>query len=199
MTPHRTLSSFPFKSSLLTVLVSFYLLQFIPSPSPIQTPTQNQNQTRISRNNYIVRFREYKTAEDHCSYLKSRITPDGWKWIERKNPASKYPTDFGLISVEESAKQGLIEEIERLNLVKDVSVDSSYKRGLLGGAFEDGKKRPGKIFTSMSFNEGEHYTATTSNCTINWRRHLLMQVFIFFFFFFGGGGGGGQLISGKKN
>lgn len=169
------LSSFPFKSSLLTVLVSFYLLQFIPSPSPIQTPTQNQNQTRISRNNYIVRFREYKTAEDHCSYLKSRITPDGWKWIERKNPASKYPTDFGLISVEESAKQGLIEEIERLNLVKDVSVDSSYKRGLLGGAFEDGKKRPGKIFTSMSFNEGEHYTATTSNCTINWRRHLLMQ------------------------
>ncbi|KAH9800710.1 subtilisin-like protease SBT6.1 [Citrus sinensis] len=175
MTPHRTLSSFPFKSSLLTVLVSFYLLQFIPSPSPIQTPTQNQNQTRISRNNYIVRFREYKTAEDHCSYLKSRITPDGWKWIERKNPASKYPTDFGLISVEESAKQGLIEEIERLNLVKDVSVDSSYKRGLLGGAFEDGKKRPGKIFTSMSFNEGEHYTATTSNCTINWRRHLLMQ------------------------
>ncbi|GAY56357.1 subtilisin-like protease SBT6.1 [Citrus sinensis] len=175
MTPHRTLSSFPFKSSLLTVLVSFYLLQFIPSPSPIQTPTQNQNQTRISCNNYIVRFREYKTAEDHCSYLKSRITPDGWKWIERKNPASKYPTDFGLISVEESAKQGLIEEIERLNLVKDVSVDSSYKRGLLGGAFEDGKKRPGKIFTSMSFNEGEHYTATTSNCTINWRRHLLMQ------------------------
>ncbi|KAL9443560.1 hypothetical protein AB3S75_016846 [Citrus x aurantiifolia] len=175
MTLHRMLSSFPFKSSLLTVLVSFYLLQFIPSPSPIQTPTQNQNQTRISRNNYIVRFREYKTAEDHCSYLKSRITPDGWKWIERKNPASKYPTDFGLISVEESAKQGLIEEIERLNLVKDVSVDSSYKRGLLGGAFEDGKKRPGKIFTSMSFNEGEHYTATTSNCTINWRRHLLMQ------------------------
>lgn len=60
-------------------------------------------------------------------------------------------------------------------MVKDVSVDSSYKRGLLGGAFEDGKKRPGKIFTSMSFNEGEHYTATTSNCTINWRRHLLMQ------------------------
>ncbi|KAL9440630.1 hypothetical protein AB3S75_019324 [Citrus x aurantiifolia] len=175
MTPHRMLSSFPFKSSLLTVLVSFYLLQFIPSPSPIQTPTQNQNQTRISRNNYIVRFREYKTAEDHCSYLKSRITPDGWKWIERKNPASKYPTDFGLISVEESAKQGLIEEIERLNLVKDVNVDSSYKRELLGGAFEDGKKRPGKIFTSMSFNEGEHYTATTSNCTINWRRHLLMQ------------------------
>lgn len=175
MTPHRMFSSFPFKSSLFTVLVSFYLLQFIPSPNPTQSPTQNQNQTRISRNNYIVRFREYKTAEDHRSYLKSRIPPGGWKWIERKNPASKYPTDFGLISVEESAKHGLIEEIERLNLVKDVNVESSYKRGLLGGAFEDGKKRPGKIFTSMSFNEGEHYTATTSNSTINWRRHLLMQ------------------------
>lgn len=73
-------------------------------------------------------------------------------------------------------KARLIEEIERLNLVKDVNVDLSYKRALLGGAFQDGKKRPGKMFTSMSFNDGEYYQAATSNSTINWGRHLLMQV-----------------------
>lgn len=78
-------------------------------------------------------------------------------------------------------KERLIEEIEKLESVKDVNLDFSYKRELLGG-FEDGKKRPGKIFTSMSFNEGEYYAATTSNSTINWGRHLLTQVRPYFCF-----------------
>lgn len=105
----------------------------------------------------------------------------GWRWIARRNPASAYPTDFGLVSIEEGpAREGLIGEIGRLGLVKDVSLDMSYGRGLLResgervGAFVDGMKRPGKIFTSMSFSEGEgeYYTAI-SNSSISWRRHLL--------------------------
>lgn len=72
-------------------------------------------------------------------------------------------------------KEGVIREIRSLGFVKDVNVDSRYTRGVLGGAFVDGKKRPGKIFTSMSFNEEEHYAAATSNSTINWGRQLLMQ------------------------
>lgn len=80
----------------------------------------------------------------------------------------------------------LVEEIEELELVKDVNVDASHVRGLLEegggriGAFVDGKKRPGKIFTSMSFNEegGERYTAI-SNASNRWGRHLLMQVISF--------------------
>lgn len=78
-------------------------------------------------------------------------------------------------------KERLIEEIEKLKLIKDVNLDLSYKRELLG-AFEDGKKRPGKIFTSMSFHDGEYYAAMTSNSTINWGRHLLMQVRLYFCF-----------------
>ncbi|KAI9191141.1 hypothetical protein LWI28_004185 [Acer negundo] len=171
---HPTVTSIPFKHSLFTIFLSLSLLHFKPWINPTQN--QNHNRTRLPPNNYIVRFTEYKKADDHLSYLKSGIRSDGWEWIERKNPASKYPTDFGLISIEEPLKQTLIEEIERLKLVKDVNVDSSYKRDLLGGAFKDGKKRPGKIFTSMSFNEAEYYSAAdTSNSTINWRRHLLMQ------------------------
>lgn len=80
----------------------------------------------------------------------------------------------------------LIEEIEELELVKDVNVDASHVRGLLTedagrvGAFVDGKKRPGKIFTSMSFKEGggERYTAIT-NASNRWGRHLSMEVIFF--------------------
>lgn len=59
-------------------------------------------------------------------------------------------------------------------MVKDVSVEFRYQRVLLGGSFlDDGeKKRPGKIFTSMSFEEGaadDHSANATS-------RHLLAQV-----------------------
>ncbi|KAL5771223.1 hypothetical protein ACOSP7_015377 [Xanthoceras sorbifolium] len=176
MDRHPTLTSIPFKYSLFTIFVSLALLHFKPWISLTYSQNENQNRTGVSPNNYIVRFTEYKKADDHLSYLKSGIRSDGWEWIERKNPAAKYPTDFGLISIDEPLKQTLIEEIERLKLVKDVNVDSSYRRELLEGAFKDGKKRPGKIFTSMSFNEGEYYaTATTSNSTINWGRHLLMQ------------------------
>lgn len=93
----------------------------------------------------------------------------------------KYETDFGLVAMEESRRERLIGEIAKLAMVKDVNLDLSYTRDLLGsnggGAFVDGKKRPGKIFTSMSFSEGEHYAmASTSNSTINWGRRLLMQV-----------------------
>lgn len=82
----------------------------------------------------------------------------------------------------------VIGEIESLNRVKDVSVDFSYSRSLLeeeklerDSDFCDVKKRPGKIFTKMSFEAddegaGGHWSSL-SNQTINWqRRHLLEKV-----------------------
>ncbi|PPR80813.1 hypothetical protein GOBAR_AA39903 [Gossypium barbadense] len=83
------------------------------------------------------------------------------------------------MSLTATLKEALIEEIERLGFVKDVNVDLSYNRGLLGaggGAFENGRKRPGKIFTSMSFSEEKHcHVSGLSNSSINWSRHLLSQ------------------------
>lgn len=120
-----------------------------------------------------------------------------WEWIERRNPAAKFPTDFGLISIGDDdpvRRTELIEELGRLELVKDVSADLSYQRSLLGkgrsrermGAFVDGRKRPGKIFTSMSFSEGESFVAaaTSINTTISWRRNLLMEVLLYHMFFY---------------
>ncbi|XP_022144866.1 subtilisin-like protease SBT6.1 isoform X1 [Momordica charantia] len=178
------------------IFISISLFQFKPSSDPIvyQTLTRNYSSVdpftsknlsdgnQVSRKNYIVRFVQYREAKEHRSYLESRIRSGLWEWIERKNPASKYPTEFGLVSIEDSARGELIKDIEELELVKDVNVDASYVRDVLTenggrvGAFVDGKKRPGKIFTSMSFKEGggERYTAI-SNASNRWGRHLSMQ------------------------
>ncbi|XVE98166.1 hypothetical protein REPUB_Repub03eG0082400 [Reevesia pubescens] len=174
--------SFPLKSSLFILLLSLSLLHFkLPfnrtrNLTLILTHNRTQSVTQTSSNNYIIRFTDYKPASDHRSYLESSLRSDGWEWIERNNPAAKFPTDFGLVSIKDSVKEAVIEEIERLRLVKDVNFDLSYNRGLLGGAFENEQKRPGKIFTSMSFSEEKHvHDSGLSNSSINWSRHLLMQ------------------------
>lgn len=137
------------------------------------------------RRNYIVRFFEYKDAADHRAYLQGKIELDGWEWIERQNPASKFPTDFGLVAIDDLVRTAVIEALERLELVKDVSADLSYSRSALSeeagrvGAFVDGKKRPGKIFSSMSYSERDYYATAISNSSISWNRHLLMQARIF--------------------
>ncbi|XP_057969744.1 subtilisin-like protease SBT6.1 [Malania oleifera] len=191
------------RSSLLIVLISIALLRLTPSPHQPQphlpfnqTETETltltltltksrsqdhavtQQQTLPARSNYIVRFVDYKRAEDHRTYLEENVRSGGWEWMERRNPAAKYPTDFGLVSIDDSVGTSLIEEFRKLRVVKDVYADTRYSRSVLAektGAFVDGKKRPGKMFTSMSFNEEEHHAAPTSNSTVSWRRQLMMQ------------------------
>ncbi|GJU39271.1 subtilisin-like protease SBT6.1 isoform X1 [Tanacetum coccineum] len=96
-----------------------------------------------------------------------------WDWIDRNNAASAFPTDFGLVAVDDTVANLVVGEFERLEMVKDVTVDTSYRlRSLLemGGGNEVEKKKPGKIFTKMSFE------AETVNQTIDWgRRRVLSQ------------------------
>ncbi|KAJ4822600.1 hypothetical protein Tsubulata_021929 [Turnera subulata] len=185
ITRHRA-STLPFKSAIFVSIISLAFLHLHlrhhhnapASPSTLTLAPQNQT-TTAARTNYIVRFTQYRDARSHREYLLSEVKSDGWEWIERRNPAMEYPTDFAVVAIEESGeKERLIGEIERLGLVKDVNADSSYKRDLLGGGFVDVKKRPGKIFTSMSFSEeGGKVSAVaeTSNSSIHWGRSLLMQ------------------------
>ena len=198
-------STFSLSFLFLFISISLSLLHFKPSIFLSQTLTLNSSQSDSSssppiRNNYIVRFLQYKPAEEHRAYLESKIRSDRWKWIERNNPAAKYPTDFGLVSIQESARESVIGEIQRLGLVKDVNADFSYRRrDLLAkktksrsragasariGAFVDEKKRPGKIFTAMSFSEDE-YHSPISNSSIRWGRQLFMQVILVLSSFFG--------------
>ncbi|KAG4144233.1 hypothetical protein ERO13_D05G025033v2, partial [Gossypium hirsutum] len=133
--------------------------------SPNLTLTPDRTQPQASRANYIVRFIDYKPASEHRSYLESSLRSEGWEWIQRNNPAAKFPTDFGLLSIRDSVKESVIEEIERLGFVKDVNVDLIYSRGILSD------------FTSMSFSEKEKHFhhSVLSNSSLNWSRHLLIQ------------------------
>ncbi|XP_012076700.1 subtilisin-like protease SBT6.1 isoform X2 [Jatropha curcas] len=173
---HQASTTFPLKFAFFIAFISLFLLHFLNFSKKTLTLTPRNEINSTTK--YIVRFTEYKKVEHHRQYLESRLKSAGWEWVERRNPAMKYATDFGLVAIEESQRERLIREIERLAMVKDVNVDLSYKRDILGsnsgGAFVNGKKRPGKIFTSMSFNEG-YPMAATSNSSIHWGRHLLMQ------------------------
>ncbi|KAE8714143.1 Subtilisin-like protease SBT6.1 [Hibiscus syriacus] len=108
--------SLPLKSSLFMILLSLFLIHFKLSfrSSRNLTLTPNRIQPQASRGNYIARFIDYKQASDHRSYLESNLRSEGWEWIQRHNPAAKFPTDFGLLSIRDSVKEVVIEEIEGL-------------------------------------------------------------------------------------
>lgn len=52
---------------------------------------------------YIVRFKEYRMASEHRRQLQRALAGSrlAWRWVPRYNPASAYPTDFGLVQLEE--------------------------------------------------------------------------------------------------
>jgi len=116
------------------------------------------------------------------------VKSGGWDWIVRRNPAARFPTDFGVVAIDESSESLVIGEIESLSRVKDVSVDVSYTRSLFEEKMEreirfgETKKRPGKMFTRMSFEEEEQggkvgtHWGSSSNQTTSWRRHLMGEV-----------------------
>ncbi|CAN7114522.1 unnamed protein product [Brassica rapa subsp. narinosa] len=160
-------SSSACRSSILVVLLSVFLFWRLRLNPQHATHSESEIATHAS---YIIRFKHYEPAETHRIYLESEVRSGGWGWIERDNPAAKYPTDFGVLWIEESGREAVVGEIERLAMVKDVSVEFRYQRVLLGGSFLDGEKRPGKIFTSMSFEGGADHS---SNATSS--RRLLAQ------------------------
>lgn len=140
----------------------------------VRTTVSEDEPSVDSWRRYIVRFRGYKKADEHKVYLQKNLRSDGWRWIDRKNPSSAFPTDFALVSIDDQLVPGLIDDLEKLGFVKDVFVESRYSRGLLVEKEDVGAKemkRPGKIFTSMSFDDGSY-----GNSTFTWNRKLMIQV-----------------------
>lgn len=170
-------------SAFIFLLISYHAYRFLnrtPPSTPSVAAPENSTAT-----NHIIRFQQYKKAEELREYLERKVKSSGWKWVERRNPAARFPTDFALVAIDDSRRDLLIGEFGKLELVKDVSLDLSYQRGVLkadkkggAGAFVDGKKRPGKIFTAMSFGDGENAVSvnTTGASFSLMRRNLMMQV-----------------------
>ena len=59
---------------------------------------------------YIVRFRQYKMAADHKQALQAALEGSAlagsWEWLERRNPAAAFPTDFALLRLAAHAAPG---------------------------------------------------------------------------------------------
>ncbi|KAG6389367.1 hypothetical protein SASPL_150835 [Salvia splendens] len=165
-------------TSFIVILLSYHAYRF-PNRNPISTPSLPPP-ANSTATNHIIRFLRYNNAHELRAYLERQVKCSGWNWVERRNPAASFPTDFALVAIEDHRRDFLIGEFGKLELVKDVSLDLSYQRVVLSaheeigaGAFVDGKKkkRPGKIFTSMSFTEREN----SAPANASWRRSLMMQ------------------------
>lgn len=99
----------------------------------------------------------------------------GWRWIERRNPALAFPTDFGLVEVEEDRMGEIVRMMEGLELVKDVTKDTSFTRNAFANWEEVEVKKPGKLFTKMSFDErAENWSGGRAE-----RRKLMLDVCCF--------------------
>lgn len=175
-----------FQTSFVFVVLSYLAYRF-PYRNLNSTPSVAAPENSTA-NNHIIRFLQYNKVHDLREYLERNVRSSGWIWVERRNPAARFPTDFALVAIEERRREFLIGEFGKLELVKDVHLDLSYQRGILnldeeGGvdAFVDGKKRPGKIFTAMSFGEEDNAAPPNiSGAMTSWRRNLMMQVGLFF-------------------
>lgn len=50
---------------------------------------------------FIVRFRDYKMAEQHKQALAAGLPNNRhWKYVDRNNAAARFPTDFALLEIE---------------------------------------------------------------------------------------------------
>jgi hypothetical protein len=154
---------------------------------------------------YIVRFTEYQHAALHRRALEEVGQTEKWQWVERNNPASAFPTDFALLQIERSISAIFVIELRKLSFVKDVSPQMRFTRVLMTASEEESSagrsgggsdsdleppqgddesvtdhsqvKPPGRLQTSMSFEDGSPCPANAS--LVNHGRTLL-QVLIFF-------------------
>ena len=74
---------------------------------------------------FIVRFQDYRFSGEHKKRLQSAVSEDrGLIWIDRRNEASKYTTDFGVFKLPNDAKQeATLQIINSLKKVRDVFID----------------------------------------------------------------------------
>lgn len=87
--------------------------------------------------NHIVRFHEYQPiAKIHTHLREHLIALDGWKLVDRANPALAFPTDFAVITVSSSLASTIVNSVLGLAFVKDVTLDRQL-RSLQGREIED--------------------------------------------------------------
>ncbi|QDZ20650.1 subtilisin-like protein [Chloropicon primus] len=94
-----------------------------------ETTSASDARGNATDESFVVTFDEYKFADEHKLSLEKHLPVDkAWAWRDRQNEASKYTTDFGVITVpSDGKKDGLVEAIRGLRGVKGVFPDSSVR------------------------------------------------------------------------
>ncbi|XP_024539020.1 subtilisin-like protease SBT6.1 isoform X2 [Selaginella moellendorffii] len=159
-------------SLLALALALASLLQIRPAAVANLCDALDDRQLRITGNvssELIVRFREYRHASIHKrALLEALHGVSGWEWIDRNNPAAAFPTDFGLVRVEDGFAPGLEQHLRRVSFVLDVSPQMRFTRSPLAEG-----KPPGRLRTGFSHDEQEE-EPLLGNVTLS-KRHLLIQ------------------------
>ena len=78
-----------------------------PSENREEGPAENAEETQWKyeaepvSGQFIVRFRDYKMASDHKQALENHLAKiQHWRFIDRNNPAARFPTDFALVEID---------------------------------------------------------------------------------------------------
>ncbi|GIL57416.1 hypothetical protein Vafri_12651 [Volvox africanus] len=97
----------------------------------------------------IVRFNHFAPADEHRDSLRRVLGPEGpqtWSWLPRRNPAARFPTDFGLLAAAPGCETDLRQRLVAASAdattssVRDVHIDRRYT-GKLSWLPEDGPMR----------------------------------------------------------
>ncbi|OEL31558.1 Subtilisin-like protease SBT6.1 [Dichanthelium oligosanthes] len=127
---------------------------------------------------HVVRFLEYRHAEDHREYLDAGLRgaalAASWRWVERRNPAAAFPTDFVVLEIRDAHREAVVAAVRALGRVRDVHTDATYSRSVLSAPDRPPPGR-GKLFTSMSFEGEEEGGEMGNSSSATWGRRLLLQ------------------------
>ncbi|XP_066369051.1 subtilisin-like protease SBT6.1 [Miscanthus floridulus] len=177
-------------AALLPLLLLALRILPLPSGSPNRSSrVGGEGEETAPASRHVVRFLEYRRAEEHREYLDAGLRGGAaapaaaWRWVERRNPAAAFPTDFAVLEIRDAHREAVVAAVRALGRVRDVHADATYSRSPLSAAAAAAADRPrpprrGKLFTAMSFegeeeSGGEGEAGNSSSAT--WGRRLLLQ------------------------
>ncbi|GMH39212.1 hypothetical protein BSKO_07110 [Bryopsis sp. KO-2023] len=150
-----------------------------------ENPDRLRSRFVLAVGRYIVRFVEYRQAEELRKDLVALLGSEGkrWNWIERRNKAAEFPTDFGIVNLGKELLDRLKELIPSVASIRDVHPDSKILRTLKfdtsdtsdegavhGFCGEDGsvEKIQGRLHTRWTMDEDDENVTSL-------RKLLLME------------------------
>lgn len=78
---------------------------------------------------FIIRFRDYKMASDHKQALQNHLDKkQHWKFVDRNNPAARFPTDFALVEID-------LEEADAIKVSRASKVTQMFKSHTVSSSF----------------------------------------------------------------